>query len=290
MRCLCALAGKPDPRHLITAIQLTQASICAWSASKQPAIARVNRKLRTEVLPVFYGENRFTIRGVYDWDKKAPAWLRALSQPSRNMIKHVKISTADITSAVCMMATMGFRLSHRLPGKDHIAVMSEMRDATIWMTFTAISPDPVASKDMELAPGRPSISLWNDGEVKQLMLTEELVDEDLDSATVIDDARVDDTDTQSITTIGTGILDPARNSMDSGIVGHGRMAQMARGRVVTVPQCTRTSKHAESGGAEIDSIAGMIFNRRSIGQRLAVPRQRYSVAHDILSRASMEKS
>ncbi|KAK4547333.1 hypothetical protein LTR36_000989 [Oleoguttula mirabilis] len=188
-------------------------------ATQQPAIAKVNRKLRNEALPIFYGGNKFMIRCVYKWKDPAPVWLRVLSQKSRDMIEHVEIETRDIASAVCMMATLGYQLSQRLPRKQYLAVMSGMTSDTMWMTFTAINkvmeeyalPTPKPPSELkpllELRP-QSSIHLWDDVNKNMAALR-----------------QLDGADETSLRTIGTSILDIDANEQ---VIMHGEVARSAR--------------------------------------------------------------
>ncbi|KAK5722530.1 hypothetical protein LTR15_005761 [Elasticomyces elasticus] len=215
--------------------------VCSWTLSKQPVLSKVTRQIRAEVLPLFYGENHFVLRGDYDWKLTAPAFLRALSQNSRTLVKHVEISTKDITSAICMMATLGFCLSHRLPGRDRVAIMCDLPGSTIYMTFTSISRIVQAYERLPEIKRAPPIQLFED---------ESIDTSNYPSGHI---AELDAGDTASITTVNstrTSVLNPERYD---GVVGQGMEARRVRGRVVTVgsddamPVITRTDKRTSSG-------------------------------------------
>ncbi|KAK6409285.1 hypothetical protein LTR81_016385 [Elasticomyces elasticus] len=222
-------------------VMVCMCGVCNWSASKQPPLSKVTRQIRAEVLPLFYGENHFIIRGEYDWKLTTPIFLRALSQNSRTLVKHVEISTKDITSAVCMMATLGFALSHRIPGKDRVSFMHDMHYGVIYMTFTSVSRVVQAYERLPEIKRAPPIQLFED---------ESIDTSDYPSGHI---AELDAGDTASITTVNstrTSVLNPERYD---GVVGQGVEARRVRGRVVTVgsddamPVITRTDKRTSSG-------------------------------------------
>ncbi|KAK4891652.1 hypothetical protein LTR27_009823 [Elasticomyces elasticus] len=222
-------------------ILVCMCGVCDWSMSKQPVLSKVTRQIRAEVLPLFYGENHFVLRGEYDWKLTAPAFLRALSQNSRTLVKHVEILTKDITSAVCMMATLGFCLSHRLPGSDRVAIMCDLPGSTIYMTFTSISRVVQAYERLPEIKRAPPIQLFEDESIDTSSYPSGYI------------AELDAGDTASITTVNstrTSVLNPERYD---GVVGQGMEARRVRGRVVTVgsddamPVITRTDKRTSSG-------------------------------------------
>lgn len=55
----------------------------------QPAFTRTCRVVRQEALPVFYGSNTFLLQG--DPDAAGVAWLRALEQTQRQMLKSLVV-------------------------------------------------------------------------------------------------------------------------------------------------------------------------------------------------------
>ena len=89
---------------------------------------------------MYYSENKFMLYGKYDWYVAAPRFLRALDLSTRNLIKHIEIPTLDLASAVCMMATMGFQMSHRLSRHQHVSMSMIEGKVEIWLTFAAITP------------------------------------------------------------------------------------------------------------------------------------------------------
>ncbi|KAK5702338.1 hypothetical protein LTR17_022412 [Elasticomyces elasticus] len=222
-------------------ILVCMCGVCDWSMSKQPVLSKVTRQIRAEVLPLFYGENHFVLRGSYDWRHTTPAFLRGLSQNSCALVKHVEISTKDITSAICMMATLGFALSHRLPGKDRVCFLQDMQLGVIYMTFTSISRVVQAYERLPEIKRAPPIQLFED---------ESIDTSGYPSGHI---AELDAGDTASITTVNstrTSVLNPERYD---GVVGQGMEARRVRGRVVTVgsddamPVITRTDKRTSSG-------------------------------------------
>lgn len=72
-------------------------------SAQQPALAQVSSQFRDESMPIYYGENKYMLRGTYDWNSEAPNWLQAMPQATRNLITHVEVCTHDIASAVCMV-------------------------------------------------------------------------------------------------------------------------------------------------------------------------------------------
>ncbi|TKA75771.1 hypothetical protein B0A55_04323 [Friedmanniomyces simplex] len=198
-----------------------QCGLCAWSSSKQPALALVTRQIRAEVLPIYYGENRFIVREEVDWRTSAPIFLRALTPSSRNLIKHVEISTNDLTSAICMMASLGFSLSHLLPSRERVELLREVQGFVVWMTFTAISRKVQAYERLPEIKKVPAITLFDD-EPRPLGMQ---VDGTAETET--DDAA----STSSAGSVCTAIMNPATYD---GIIGQGIAARRVRGRVVTL--------------------------------------------------------
>ncbi|KAK0891164.1 hypothetical protein LTR91_000731 [Friedmanniomyces endolithicus] len=210
-----------------------QCGLCAWSSSRQPALALVTHQIRAEVLPIYYGENHFMLREAVEWRTSAPIFLRALTPASRNLIKHVEISTTDMTSTICMMASLGFTLSHRLPTPGRSGLMSEVDPSVIFLTFTAISRNVQAYERLPEIQKMPAISLWEE-EPRSLGLQ-------------LDGAGEAGSDGVSISssagTVGTAIMSPW--SYD-GVVGEGISARrVSGGRVVVVEG---VEGRRESGG------------------------------------------
>jgi len=240
------------------------------------------------------------IRGIYGWHMKAPAWLRVLPQPSRDMIKHIEICTHDITSAVCMMATLGFQLEYRLPRKERLALMYAVEQQEIWMTFTAIAVMREDQSSPQEDAEVPAICVWDDGD----NLAAQRMDGADDSCSI-----------SSVDTVETAILDlDARDE----VIEQGQVAWMARGRLVDISKQRiavedadldefeqgQVARRAEGrivdvgkpvrrggiGEAELDSIEHLLPGRqnRYQGQSAEVRMKgRFSVGRDVV-RASSE--
>ncbi|KAK0793132.1 hypothetical protein LTR91_024824 [Friedmanniomyces endolithicus] len=202
-----------------------QCGLCAWSSSRQPALALATHQIRAEVLPIYYGEHHFMLREAVDWRTSAPIFLRALSPASRNLIKHVEISTTDMPSTICMMASLGFTLSpHRLPTPG---LPSEVDPAVLFLTFAAISRRVQAYERLPEIERMPAITLW-EGEPRSLGLEMDGAGEAGEAGDEEDGASI----SSSAGTVGTAIMSPW--SYD-GVVGEGIAARrVSGGRVVMV--------------------------------------------------------
>ncbi|KAK0959995.1 hypothetical protein LTS16_011875 [Friedmanniomyces endolithicus] len=199
-----------------------QCGLCAWSSSRQPALALVTHQIRSEVLPIYYGENRFMVLEEVDWRISAPIFLRALTPSSRNLIKHVEISTTDMTSTMCMMALLGFTLSHRLPTPGRGDLLSEVEHSAIFLTFAAISRRVQAYERLPEIQVMPAITLWEE-EPRSLGLEVDGAGDAGDDAASI---------SSSAGTVGTAIMSPW--SYD-GVAAEGIAARrVSGGRVVVV--------------------------------------------------------
>ncbi|KAK1816694.1 hypothetical protein LTR12_008947 [Friedmanniomyces endolithicus] len=199
-----------------------QCGLCAWSSSRQPALALATHQIRAEVLPIYYGENHFMLREAVDWRTSAPIFLRALTPASRNLIKHVEISTTDMTSTICMMASLGFTLSPRLPTPG---LLSEVDPSVLFLTFAAISRRVQAYERLPEIQTMPAISLWEEEEEEPRSLGLEM---DGAGEAGDDEASI----SSSAGTVGTAIMSPW--SYD-GVVGEGIAARrVSGGRVVVV--------------------------------------------------------
>ncbi|TKA25685.1 hypothetical protein B0A50_05780 [Salinomyces thailandicus] len=217
--------------------------------SKQPALTMVSRAIREEALPLYYGKNKFMVRGTYDYRENAPVWLSALSQASRNMLQHVEINTHDINSTIAMMATLGLQLAHRLPRKMHLTVMTGLQDQTIWLTFTSISN---AIKALAKAMEEPTTAIYT----RKLSTTLSRIweDDEEEPDTQQMDGTADNDSISSTSTVETAILTSAVDVVgidpsirqDYGSYEHskaitiekGQVARWARGKLVTIKRAT----------------------------------------------------
>lgn len=275
-KCSFALAGKCSLHLLGQPNTHTDpvTSFCAQGIpSTQPAITKASHKLRNEGLPIFYGENRFMVRGTYKWKEKAPAWLRVLPQASRDMIKHVEIETHHIASVVCMMATMGFQLAHRLPRRQHMALMAGMSLGTMCMTFTAINK---MMEEYALPEVKPvsSIDLWDDVNRNKATLRQ------LDGAG----------DDESISTVGTSILDIGDANEE--VIMHGEVARSAR--KVSRRSMVQEEQNAQWQADEAEEAAvyedaserGTRYELPTVyEEEQSDPKQRFSVGKDLVRAA-----
>ncbi|KAK3114192.1 hypothetical protein LTR53_007734 [Teratosphaeriaceae sp. CCFEE 6253] len=219
---------------------------CSVSAHKQPALALVNRTLRSEILPIYYGENRFMIRGEYDWDTKAPAWLRCLQPSTRDLIKRVEISTRDLSSAVCMMATLGFALSHALPFEGKLGLLREVQDCPLWMTFTAIGRKVHAYENLPEIKRLVPLSIWDITHVRD--------------SVHVPEAEPDSRSIVTVETVSTGVLDLDQYD---GVIGQGLQARQVRGRCVTVGGDESGHEDNDEGGHENNEESGHENNDES---------------------------
>ncbi|KAK5134958.1 hypothetical protein LTR08_005910 [Meristemomyces frigidus] len=287
---------------------------------KQPAVTQVSQQLRREALPIFYGENKFVFRGSYSWQDngKVPVWLRAMSQPTRDLIRHIEVCTADTANAVCMMAMMGFRMSHRLTKLQSSNLGMALNSGKICMTFAAKCPPaeevdeefPVAVAEKKVSEEAveefqlptirkvSSIHLWdcegNVAESWKIGVPEE--PEAKKSFELLNE--VDDSTSlcSSVCTVGTSILD--LSAVEEDILARGDVARSARKRVavtqqdseeVLVKKKARLSKEIDGQIEELDSIGNLIFREDDdFTEPCAEVRskQRYSVGMDIVRASS----
>ncbi|KAI7279228.1 hypothetical protein KC345_g5474 [Hortaea werneckii] len=250
------------------------------AVSVQPPLTMTNRQFRSEALSVYYKENRFLLKGTYDYRDHAPAWLATLPQSSRNMLRHVEINTHDVIGAIAMMATLGLQLAYCLPRREHLLVMSNVERQTIWLTFTASEPSRAEIGTAEPTPTTP-LRVWDD--------EERFVPQRGYAST----GNQDNISTSS--TVGTSILDP-KFEQDAGydsaeyqqavIFGRGMMARKARGRMVTISSPSKSAKKVT--GLKPAACAKLPKAPKSRKALLPAPSpvRRYSVGREILRASS----
>lgn len=164
----------------------------------------------------------------------APRWLRALDKSTRNRISHVEIATQDIAETVCMMATLGFKLSHRLSREQYLAVMSDLRDMVIWLTFKPIEQLPHI--DFELLkipkgkrggidfklPEIPKVSVWTEAEESDAST----IDPSSDGSTIKPSSRQRDS-MASLASISTSVLSLGSDDAGEDVIRQGVVARRA---------------------------------------------------------------
>ncbi|RMY74965.1 hypothetical protein D0863_02894 [Hortaea werneckii] len=250
------------------------------TVSVQPPLTMTNRQFRSEALSVYYKENRFLLKGTYDYRDQAPAWLATLSQSSRNMLRHVEINTHDVIGAIAMMATLGLQLAYCLPRREHLLVMSNVERQTIWLTFTASEPTRREIGKAEPTPTTP-LRVWDDEErvVPQRGY-----------------AFTGNQDNISISsTVGTSILDP-KFEQDAGydaaeyqhavVFGRGVMARKARGKMVTISSPSKSAKKVTGLKPAVCAKLPKAPKSRKALLPAPSPVRRYSVGREILRASS----
>ncbi|KAI7207081.1 hypothetical protein D0864_15885 [Hortaea werneckii] len=251
------------------------------AVSVQPPLTMTNRQFRSEALSIYYKENRFLLKGTYDYRDQAPAWLATLSQSSRNMLRHVEINTHDVIGAIAMMATLGLQLAYCLPRREHLLVMSNVERQTIWLTFTASEPNRrEIGKAAEPTPTTP-LRVWDDEErfVPQRGYTST--------------GNHDNISTSS--TVGTSILDP-KFEQDAGydaaeyqqavVFGRGMMARKARGKMVTISSPSKSAKKVTGLKPAVCAKLPKAPKSRKALLPAPSPVRRYSVGREILRASS----
>ncbi|KAK4553205.1 hypothetical protein LTR86_009735 [Recurvomyces mirabilis] len=223
-----ALLGLPsDLRQKITdqvilcgsPVLVCPCGFCEFSATKQPALARTNHLLRSETLFRYYSADQFMlVNSCLPRSSSRPVrWLAALSREQRTMLRHVEVSTKEMSSTICMMAGLGLKIVHRIPSYSLVDLMQDER-ASVWLTFTATSPSfrigEVLPPVFQTAP----IDLWDGGDV---------VGEQEDDGRPVEDKRA------SLWTTGTSILGGEVEEYDGEVV-EGEMVMAGRGKVVDI--------------------------------------------------------
>ncbi|KAI6825522.1 hypothetical protein KC340_g9171 [Hortaea werneckii] len=250
--------------------------------SVQPPLTMTNRQFRAEALSVFYKENRFLLKGTYDYRDQAPTWLTAMPQSSRNMLCHVEINTHDVIGAIAMMATLGLQLAYRLPRKEHLLVMSNVERQTIWLTFTASEPNRGETGTVETAA--TSLRVWDDDERFVLQ------------GGYASTGNQDNISTSS--TVGTSILDhkleqdgdyDTAEYQHAVILGRGMMARKARGKIVTISSPSKSAKKFSGRKPAVCAKLPKAPKSRKALEPAPSPVRRYSVGREIL-RASSDLS
>ncbi|KAI7195307.1 hypothetical protein KC363_g1618 [Hortaea werneckii] len=250
------------------------------AVSVQPPLSMTNRQFRSEALSVYYKENRFLLKGTYDYRDQLPAWLAALSQSSRNMLRHVEINTHDVIGAIAMMATLGLQLAYYLPRREHLLVMSNVERQTIWLTFTASEPNRAETGKAETNPATP-LRVWDDEE-------RSLLPRGYASA-----GNLDNISTSS--TVGTSILDH-KFEQDGGydtaehqqavIFGRGMIARKARGKMVTISSPPKSAKKLTGLKPAVCAKLPKAPKSRKALLPAPSPVRRYSVGREILRASS----
>ncbi|RMZ10413.1 hypothetical protein D0862_03286 [Hortaea werneckii] len=248
------------------------------AVSVQPPLTMTSRQFRREALSVYYQENRFLLKGTYDYRDQAPAWLFTLPQSSRNMLRHVEINTHDVIGAIAMMDTLGLQLAYRLPRKEHLLVMSNVERQTIWLTFTASEPNrEVGRAETAATPLR----VWDD--------EERFVLQGGHAST----GNQDNISTSS--TVGTSILDhkfeqdgdyDTAEYQHAVILGRGMMARKARGKMVTISSPSKSAKKFTGLKPAVCGKLPKAPKSRKTLEPAASPVRRYSVGREILRASS----
>ncbi|KAI7317496.1 hypothetical protein KC315_g10376 [Hortaea werneckii] len=248
--------------------------------SVQPPLTMTSRQFRSEALSVYYKENRFLLKGTYDYRDQAPAWLAALSQSSRNMLRHVEINTHDVIGAIAMMATLGLQLAYYLPRKEHLLLIFNVERQTIWLTFTASEPNRAEIGKAETIPATP-LRVWDDE-------GRTLLPRGYASA-----GNLDNISTSS--TVGTSILDH-KFEQDGGydtaehqhavIFGRGMIARKARGKMVTISSPSKSAKKLTGLKPTVCAKLPKAPKSRKALLPAPSPVRRYSVGREILRASS----
>ena len=220
------------------------------------------------------------LRGTYSWhnNSKAPAWLRVMSQSTRDLIRHIEVCTADLASAVCMMAVMGFRMLHQLPKRQRLNLGTALDGGTIWMTFSAACPlaeesedEPVpdiAVKSLELPSLRKvsSIRLWDcEGNIADSWDVEAREQPTVKkSLELLDEMDNNDSLCSSICTVGTSVLDLC--TVGEEVLARGDVAKSTRRRTLIQQQVPdkardgkrkRISQEIDDYLEELDGLGGL---------------------------------
>ncbi|KAK3671167.1 hypothetical protein LTR78_008968 [Recurvomyces mirabilis] len=203
------LLGLPsDLRQKIT----DQVILCGGPVSSVPA-GSAGSQLRNSLRWLFMLVNSCLLRS----SSRPVRWLVALSREERSMLRHVEVSTKEMSSTICMMAGLGLKIVHRIPSYSLVDLMRDER-ASVWLTFTATSPSfrvgEVLPPVFETAP----IDLWDGRDV---------VGEQGGDRGPVEDKRA------SLWTTGTSILGGEVEEYDGEVV-EGEMIVAGRGKVVDV--------------------------------------------------------
>jgi hypothetical protein len=158
--------------------------------------------MRSEVLPVYYGENIFVIHTPYNSAaNNVPKWLISLSTSSVNLIKTLELSADDLSAAVIMMAHQGFKITKYFCNDN----------GTVKLHFTA-SARSIQAYELKLPEVKAvpslSFSLLSEGQA------------------------VAGADTDDTGSVGTDILD---EDGYSGVVEEGVFATVTTGQAVNFP-------------------------------------------------------
>lgn len=192
----------------------------------QPALTRVSHQIRRETLPIYYRENNFMVRGIYDGVFQAPLWLLVMPQLTLDMIHRVSISSMNVRNTLDVMETLGFRLYERMDCSDLYKISYLPGDGPIWLTFTSVT---VAEKAEEKAAQQAVLrAIEEDNEEATEQPTdqvpeqadeqanEEVNEEMTEQATNIAEysnpnEESDLGETSSVNSVSTSILDERRN-------------------------------------------------------------------------------
>ena len=106
-----------------------------------PPLLSVNRQVRADTLPIFYGGNCFKILGTHRVGDEAPQWIRRMGETSRGLLKRVRLATFSVESAVNVMEMYGLEQERsEYPARllRKLQLMEGFGSGLRWVTFTAL--------------------------------------------------------------------------------------------------------------------------------------------------------